>query len=153
LKIKSQKDFWSGLLFVVAGLAFAIGALNYAFGGASHPGPGFLPLILGVLLALTGALQLFKALTIEVEGGDPIGPWAWKPVICIVGGLALFGLALPVIGLLLAVPVLVVIVSLAGDRVAWRPLLLQCVGLTLAAWLVFVAGLGWALPLWPGAGH
>ena len=33
MKIKSQRDFWSGLMFVVVGVAFAWGsAVNYSFG-------------------------------------------------------------------------------------------------------------------------
>jgi hypothetical protein len=151
VKIKSQKDFWSGLLFVVAGLAFAIGSLNYAFGSSLRPGPGFFPLILGMLLAITGGLVLFKALTFEVEGGDPIGAWAWRPVLAIVGGLAVVGLALPVIGLVPAVPLLVALAGFAGGSVRWKSLLVQCIVLTPAAWLLFVVALGWPLPLWPGA--
>jgi hypothetical protein len=151
VKIKSQKDFWSGLLFVGAGLAFAIGALNYAFGSSLRPGPGFFPLILGMLLAVTGGLVLFKALTFEVEGGDPIGPWAWRPVLAGVGGLAAFGLLLPVLGLVPAVPLLVAGAGFARGRLQWKSLLAQCIALTLAAWLLFVVGLGWPLPLWPGA--
>ena len=42
MKIKSQKDFWSGLMFVVVGLAFAWGATNYNFGTSARPGPGLL---------------------------------------------------------------------------------------------------------------
>ena len=32
MKIKSQRDFWSGLMFVAMGLGFAIGATNYSMG-------------------------------------------------------------------------------------------------------------------------
>jgi hypothetical protein len=75
LKIKSQKDFWSGLMFVVLGVGFAWGATAYSFGSSARPGPAYFPFGLGVLTACLGGLMLFKALTIEVEGGDRIGPW------------------------------------------------------------------------------
>ena len=39
MKIKSQKDFWSGLMFLVVGGAFAVGALSYHFGTSARPGP------------------------------------------------------------------------------------------------------------------
>ena len=39
MKIKSQRDFWSGLMFVVIGIGFAWGALNYSFGTSARPGP------------------------------------------------------------------------------------------------------------------
>ena len=32
MKIKSQRDFWSGLMFVVVGIVFAVGATNYWMG-------------------------------------------------------------------------------------------------------------------------
>ncbi len=83
MKIKSQKDFWSGLMFVAVGLGFAWGATNYSFGTSARPGPGYFPFGLGLLLAVLGALVLFKSLTIETEGGEPIGAFAWKPLIII----------------------------------------------------------------------
>jgi len=83
LKIKSQKDFWSGLMFVATGLGFAWGAQYYSFGTSARPGPGYFPFGLGILLALLGALVLFEALTIETDDGEPIGRWAWKPLLTI----------------------------------------------------------------------
>mgnify|MGYP000299459548 CR=1 FL=1 len=51
MKIKSQKDFWSGLMFVVVGIAFSWGATSYSFGSSARPGPGYFPFGLGILLA------------------------------------------------------------------------------------------------------
>ena len=96
MKIKSERDFWAGLMFLAVGIAFAWGATTYNFGSSARPGPGYFPFGLGVLLSLLGALELFKALTIESEGGDPIGDWAWKPLGVIVGAVAVFGWALPI---------------------------------------------------------
>ena len=39
MKIKSQRDFWSGLMFIAVGMAFAVGATNYTH-AARRPGPG-----------------------------------------------------------------------------------------------------------------
>jgi hypothetical protein len=43
VKIKSQRDFWSGLMFVAVGIGFAWGATNYSFGSSARPGPGYFP--------------------------------------------------------------------------------------------------------------
>ena len=51
MKIKSQKDFFSGLMFTVVGASFAYGATNYSIGSGGRMGPGYFPLLLGVLLA------------------------------------------------------------------------------------------------------
>ena len=54
MNIKSQKDFFSGLLFMGAGVAFAWGASSYTLGTGARMGPGYFPLALGVLLAVLG---------------------------------------------------------------------------------------------------
>ena len=52
MKIKSQKDFYSGLMFLGIGLAFAGGATTYQVGTGARMGSGYFPLVLGSLLAL-----------------------------------------------------------------------------------------------------
>ena len=149
MKIKSQKDFWSGLMFVVVGVSFAFGALNYSFGSSARPGPGYFPFGLGLLLALLGAVVLFKSLTIEVEGGDPIGSFAWRPLLVIVGAIALFGFMLPKLGMFISLPVLILVVSLAGDEFRWKGVVASSVVLTLFSYFVFSKGLGLTIPLIP----
>ncbi|MEJ6001911.1 tripartite tricarboxylate transporter TctB family protein [Paucibacter soli] len=149
MKIKSQRDFWSGLMFVLVGIAFAWGSSEYSFGSSARPGPGYFPFGLGVLLALLGALVLFKSLTIESAGGDPIGSIAWKPLLLIVGAIVMFGLALPRLGLVLTLPLLIFISALAGDEFHWKDALLNSVILTLGSWVVFIWGLKLVIPVWP----
>ena len=149
MKIKSQRDFWSGLLFVVVGVAFAWGATEYSFGSSARPGPAYFPFGLGILLALLGSLVLFKALTIESEGGDPIGTIAWRPLLVIVAAVALFGLALPRLGLACTLPLLIAMSSLAGDEFRWRDVLISSVVLTVGSWALFIFGLKLTIPLWP----
>jgi hypothetical protein len=149
LKIKSEKDFWSGLLFVVLGVGFAWGATAYNFGSSARPGPAYFPFGLGVLTACLGGLILFKSLTIEVEGGDRIGPWPIKQAAWIVGAVVIFGLALPKLGMALALPLLVGVGSLASGEFHLREVLLNALVLTVGCWLVFIKGLGLIIPLWP----
>ena len=151
MKIKSQQDFFSGLMFLVVGLAFAYGATDYSMGAAARPGPGYFPLILSVLLAILGAIVVFTSLTIEVEGGDPVGHIAWRPLIIIVVAITLFGALLPRLGLVITVPVLIVVVSWAGEEFKWLGVAINSVVLTVFSWLVFVKGLGLTIPVWPGA--
>ena len=149
MKIKSQRDFLSGLMFLIVGIVFAIGATNYSMGTSARPGAGYFPLILSVLMALLGAVVLFKALTIETEGGDPVGPIAWRPLIVIVASIAGFGVTLPLLGMLAAVPLLIVMVSFAGDEFSWKGVVINSVVLTAFAWFVFVWGLKLTIPLYP----
>ncbi len=149
MKIKSEKDFWSGLMFIAVGLGFAWGATEYSFGSSARPGPAYFPFGLGILMAILGAMVLFKALTFEVEGGDKIGPWAWKPLLMITGTVAIFGWTLPHIGMFVALPILIVIAALAGDEFHWKDALISSVVLTGGSWVIFIWGLNLTIPLWP----
>jgi hypothetical protein len=149
LKIKSQKDFWSGLMFMGVGIGFALGALGYSFGSSARPGPAYFPFGLGVLMAILGGSLLFSSLTIETEDGDPIGPWAWKPLLVIVGAVAGFGIVLPKLGMAASLPLLVFISAIAGDEFHWRDAIINAAILTFGSWLIFIKGLGLTIPLWP----
>lgn len=149
MKIKSQRDFWSGLMFIAIGLGFAWGATQYSFGSSARPGPGYFPFGLGILLAVLGAVITFKAMTIASPGGDPIGRIAWRPLLLIVGAVALFGFMLPRLGLFVSLPVLIVIASFASEEFSWRGALISAVVLTAFSWFVFIWGLGLTIPLKP----
>ena len=168
MKIKSERDFWSGLMFIGVGVGFAIGATNYSMGPAcpandpcatslwarlsqlsAHPGAGYFPLGLSILVTLLGAVVLFKSLTIESDGGDPIGKIAWRPLIVIIVAIALFGVMLEPLGLAITVPVLIVIASLAGDEFHWKGVLANAIVLTIGSWAIFIWGLKLTIPLWP----
>ena len=149
MKIKSQKDFWSGLMFVVIGVGFAWGATNYNFGSSARPGPGFFPMGLGLLMAILGAVVLFKALVVETEDGDPIGAWAYRPLLILMASVGLFGYTLPLLGMAVALPIMIVMCSLAGDEFHWKDALISVVVLTLGSWFIFIYGLKLVIPLWP----
>jgi hypothetical protein len=168
VKIKSERDFWSGMMFLVVGVVFAIGATNYSMGPAcqpndpcatslwarlaqlsAHPGAGYFPLGLAILVALLGAVVLFKALTIESDGGDRIGKFAWRPLLVIIASIAIFGAMLEPLGLAITVPVLIVISSLAGDEFHWKGVATNAIVLTIGSWAIFIWALKLTIPLWP----
>jgi Tripartite tricarboxylate transporter TctB family len=149
LKIKSEKDFWSGLMFIAIGVAFAWGATAYSFGSAARPGPAYFPFGLGIIMAILGAAILFTSLTIEVEGGDKIGDWPIKQGAWILGAVVLFGALIPKIGMAVALPVLIGVASMASGEFRWKEVLANAVVLTVASWGIFIKGLGLTIPLWP----
>jgi Tripartite tricarboxylate transporter TctB family len=149
VKIKSQRDFWSGLMFVAIGLGFAWGATNYSFGQSARPGPGYFPFGLGLLLAVLGGMVLFKALTIETGDGEPVGGLSLRPLVIIVGSMVAFGLLLPRVGMFVALPLLVITSALAGDEFHWGEALINAVLITAFSWLVFIYGLNLTIPLKP----
>ena len=149
MKINSQRDFWSGVMFITIGVGFAWGALNYSFGSSARPGPAYFPFGLGVMLGVLGAVVLFKSLTIETEGGDPIGPVAWRPLLVVLGAVSVFGLLLPILGMIITLPILVFISAFASNEFHVGETLANAAVLTVGSWLIFIKGLGLTLPLWP----
>ena len=152
MRIKSQRDLWSGLMFLVVGVAFAWGATSYSFGSSARTGPGYFPFGLGVILAILGAFILFEALTIETEDGEPVGAVAWKPLAVILASVAIFGAVLPRLGMLISLPILVLLSSWASDEFTWQASVINAVVLTAASWLIFVKGLGLTIPVLPMIG-
>ena len=136
-------------MFILLGLAFAYGAAGLRIGSAVAPGAGFFPLALAVLLTMLGAVVLFNSLTIEREGGDVVGVIAWRALIFIVSAVALSGWGLQHLGLLVTVPIMVVLGSLATGGFNWKDSLANTVLLCGLSWAVFVLWRDMSIPLWP----
>lgn len=157
MRIKSQKDFCAGLMFTATGAAFALGATTYSIGDGARMGPGYFPLMLGVVLALLGAFVTFQALVVEKEGGDPIGAWAWKPLGYIIGANVLFGVLLgglpkigvPSMGLIAGIYGLTFVASLAGGEFKFREVAVLATVLAIGSYLAFVVLLKLQFPVWP----
>ena len=149
MKIKSQKDFVSGIALIAVGLAFAVGATNYSFGTSVRPGPGYFPFGLGIILALLGVIVLYGAMTAKRKDGDPIGSIPWRPLICIVGAIAFFGFFLTRLGFLISFPIMIVITSAGGSEFTWKDAILNAAILTALSYGIFIYGLQLTIPVWP----
>jgi hypothetical protein len=155
--IKSQKDFFSGLLFICVGVGFAWGATTYNVGEGARMGPGYFPLMLGIVLALIGAVVLFTSLVVETEGGELIGKWAWRPLFFIILANLAFGvllaglpsIGLPGMGLIAAIYGLVIIASLADGHFHTRDILILATVLAIGSYLAFIVLLKLQIPVWP----
>jgi hypothetical protein len=155
--IKSQRDFFAGLLFLVVGAAFAIGATNYNVGTGARMGPGYFPLTLGIVLAILGSIEVIKALVIASKTGDKVGRFAWKPIGYVLGANVLFGILLgglpsikvPAMGLILAIYALVIVASMAGERFKLKDVLVLATVLAIGSYLAFIVLLKLQIPVWP----
>lgn len=157
MKIKSQKDFFAGLMFVVTGTAFAIGATHYNIGDGARMGPGYFPLVLGLILAGLGLFVVAEALMTDKPDGDPIGRWAWKPLGYVIGANVLFGvllgglprIGLPPMGLILAIFGLTFVAAKAGDEFDAKEIAVLATVLAAGSYLAFVVLLRLQFPVWP----
>jgi hypothetical protein len=157
MRIHSEKDFFSGLLFVSIGLGFAVGANQYKIGDGARMGPGYFPMLLGSLLAILGAAVLFKALTFEKPDGDKVGVWAYKPMVFIICANLLFGvllgglpsIGLPAMGLVMAIFGLTLVASLAGEAFKLKESMILASILASGSYLAFVVLLKLQFVVWP----
>lgn len=157
MHIKSQPDFYSGVMFMVCGVAFAWGATNYTVGNAARMGPGYFPLMLGALMALVGVVVTFNALGGGMPGEDKIGKWAWRPLFYVIAANVVFGVLLagvrsldiPAFGLIVAIYALTFIASMAQAGWKFVPTFMLATALAVGSYLVFVLALALQFPVWP----
>ena len=157
MRIKSQKDFLAGLMFTIVGIGFAWGATNYTIGEGARMGPGYFPLMLGIVLAVLGLIVTFTALVVETEDGDKVGAIAWKPLCFIIGSNIVFGICLggipklgiPSLGLIVGIYALTFIASMAGDEHKSKEVLVLATVLAVVSYLAFIVLLNLQFPVWP----
>ena len=157
MQIKSQKDFFAGLMFLIVGSAFAYFSLKYNVGTGARMGPGYFPRLLGILLAIFGAIIIFHSLRAKVKGGDLIGSFAWKPLCFIIGANLVFGILLgglpsiklPAMGLIVGIYALVFIASKAGDTFNFKEVFILATVLAIGSYLAFIVLLKLQFPVWP----
>jgi hypothetical protein len=120
-------------------------------------GPGYFPLVLGVVLAALGGFIIFESLVVETEDGEPIGRWAWKPLGFIIAANLLFGvllgglpsLDLPYLGMIAAIVGLTFVAALAGDTFRWKEVAILALVLCVGSYLAFIVLLKLQFPVWP----
>ncbi|CAM8619501.1 Protein of unknown function DUF1468 [Comamonadaceae bacterium] len=157
MNIKSQKDFFSGLMFMGVGVAFAWGASTYSIGSGARMGPGYFPLVLGVLLAILGIAITFTALVVETEDGDKVGKFAWKPLFFIITANLVFGacigglpsIGLKPLGLIVGIYLLTYIASHAGEEHKFKEVAILATILALLSYVAFIVLLKLQFPVWP----
>jgi hypothetical protein len=157
MKIQSQKDFFAGLMFTSIGAAFALGATNYAMGKGARMGPGYFPLILGVLLAILGMVIAAKALIVPAAGGDKIGKFAWKPLFFIIAANLVFGvcigglpsIGLAPLGLVAGIYLLTFIAASGGEEFKLKEIAVLATVLVILSYLAFIVLLKLQFPVWP----
>lgn len=157
MKIQSQKDFFSGLLFTGVGVAFAWGATTYKIGTGARMGAGYFPFILGLILAVLGSSIALKALTVPTDDGDKIGKIAWKPLFFIIlanlvfgaciGGLPIIGLQ--PLGLVVGIYLLAFIAANGGEAFRFKEILIVATLLVLMSYLAFIVLLKLQIPVLP----
>jgi hypothetical protein len=143
---RSPKDVLAGLIFVGFGLAFGVGATAYEIGDPVRMGPGFFPLVVGVLLTILGVLIAATQST-DSEEDVPIAAPPWRAASLILGAIVVFGLTVRGLGLVPSIFLSSLMASLASRETGIPWAVLLAVGLTLISIAIFVVALSLRLPL------
>ena len=141
---RNGKDFWAGIIYIVAGSGAWIISRDYGMGSAGKMGPAYFPTILGALLTVIGIISILRSF---LKSGSPIGVVAWKGLALIVVSTLLFGMIVRGAGLIIALPLLVIVSAFASARFSWKYSLAEAAGITVFCIVVFLKGLGVPLPI------
>lgn len=144
-RISSPNEFWAGLLYIVFGIAALWLGVDYKMSTAGHVGPGYFPKVLAGILILIGVAALGRAFLLE---GQATAAIHWKPLFLILLGNVLFAFLINRLGLVVALPLLVLTSAAASAKFSfdWRAAA-GLVALTALCSLVFVIGLGVPMPI------
>ena len=142
---RALKDILAGTIFIGLGLAFALGALAYNIGTPLRMGPGYVPLVLGIMLAAIGVAVIVKGF---IAGeGDEIGAPDWRAVILITAALLFFGITVRGLGVVAALFGASLLATLARSQTSWKEAILIAVGITVLSVVIFIFALQLRLPL------
>lgn len=156
MKPTSQKDFISGLIFTAVGIAFSMGANNFEIGGAARMGPGYFPLLLGIVLAGLGTAVTLQSFA-RSAAKDRIDHIAWRPLVFILlanlaFGVLLVGLpsiGLPHFGLIVAIYALILIAGYARPNHRLKESMVLATFLAAGSYGAFVYALNLQFPVLP----
>ena len=162
MKIKSQQDWWAGLMFIAFGLFFIVFSLGtpefidrivgakliagYQMGSSVRMGPAYFPVVLGGLLAFLGLLVLLDSI---VEAGPKVAKFHFRPLLFIAVSSLAFAYLLKPLGLVLASVILVFISAYGGHVFKWKEVAIMSVVLVVFSVVVFVKGLSLPFPVCP----
>jgi len=146
MKIRAPKDFWSGLMFCAFAVVGLLAARGYNLGATGKMGPGYFPLLLGVVLAGLGVVLIARSVVID---GEPLPQFRVLPLAMIALAVCLFGVLIEPAGLIVALAVLIVVTAAAGAQFRLLETLALTVALIVFSIGVFVYALGLSINVWP----
>jgi putative tricarboxylic transport membrane protein len=146
-----RSDSVAATFWLVIGLLFSIWSATYPIGDLYHPGPGFVPLILGVLL-IGFSLNLLRTAR-RSHSPQKVAfsstPGQWKKVAYTASILILAAFLLETIGCLLTIFLLIALLMRGVEPQSWRATLLTAFFSALSIYLVFGVFLKQPLPQGP----
>ena len=140
-----RADLWAGLLFAGLGAVALWTGADYSLGVPSRIGPGYLPRLLGILMAGLGAFLVVRSAWTRESIDATV---AWRPVALVLASVVAFALVFEASGLVPAILVSVGIANYAMAENRWMTAVVLGALLAFFAWALFVKALSLPLPVW-----
>jgi hypothetical protein len=138
-KFTWKRDYYAGGLMLLLGVGAAVTGSGYKFGSLARMGPGFMPVVLGVVLAFLGLLIAGTALG-SSEPDDkkflPDNP-QWFGWLCIIAGPVLFIVFGYYGGMIPAVFACVFVCALGDTTATYKSSFVLACGVTVFGVLLF----------------
>jgi hypothetical protein len=131
-------EYAAAAAVVFFGIGFAGIAATYPLGTLARPGPGFMPLLVGCIIALLGLAVAFEARGKPIETRN----YRLRPLIAVSAGIVAFALLVERTGFIPATIALVLLSGLGERREGWLSLLVVAVFMALFGVAFFIWGLG-----------
>lgn len=135
------------MLFLFFGGVAAWVARDYPMGSAVRMGPGYFPLVLGVLLALLGFANCVRGMGIK---GGRIEGMRLRPLLLILGAVGIFAIAIESAGIVVSTVLAVALAAAASPESRPREVVFLAIVLLALAVGVFTYALGLPFKLMPG---
>jgi hypothetical protein len=147
-----KRDYYAGGLMLLIGTGAAVTGAGYKFGSLARMGPGFMPVMLGIVLAFLGVLIAGVALG-SAEPDDkkflPDNP-QWFGWLCILSGPILFIILGQYGGMIPAVFACVFVCALGDKTGTYKSSAILAAGVTVFGVLLFHYLLSIPFPLLRG---
>jgi hypothetical protein len=138
-KFAWKRDYYAGGLMLLIGVGAAVTGTGYKFGTLARMGPGFMPVVLGVVLAFLGLLIAGTALG-SSEPDDknflPDNP-QWFGWLCILGGPVMFIVLGLYAGMIPAVFACVFVCALGDKTATYKSSAILAAGVTVFGVILF----------------
>lgn len=135
---RNWREVLAGFAWVAIGVAAVVIARGYDFGTIVRMGPGFVPMMLGVLLVLFGLVAAWQGRFIPKTPLDI----RMRPSAFIIGGIIVWVLLIDRAGFVPSTVALILIAAQAERDITWIEMTLLAVGMTLVGYLIFIRGIG-----------
>lgn len=147
MRLTNKRELYSAGLMLFIGIGTTIGSLNYGIGTLARMGPGYFPLILGIVLILIGALIIATPLTEEDAAYEWSGGRQYRSWIIVIAGMLAFMILGKYGGLVPATFALIFMTALGDRSNSIKAAFALAAGVTIAAVGVFHYAMQMQFPL------